>query len=174
MSQQHELSNYDRLVRFRGERIAHATSRTGQDSSRIRWTEVDIYRTQGGSYLVHKVGKSRVFHGGSSPCSKTGGKRTTARQVHYNLSGEEVMDLTPCPVCKPGELLSLPPHTAIYVEQDRATVHTSSTAAGAVESARSVDSDGVVYIPRVAERALREASQSDPALREAFMVEEVA
>lgn len=41
-------------IRFRGEHIAHASSKSPDNES--RWTELDLYRTAGGKYICHTVG----------------------------------------------------------------------------------------------------------------------
>lgn len=169
-SQTYELANYDRVLRFTGERIAHATNRRGADEDQIRWTEVDIYRTAGGHYVLHKVGKSRVYHAGPRMCSGTMGKKTTSKQVSL-WAPERVVDLAPCPVCKPG---SYADHHIVVVEQDRGVTFTSKSAAGVVESAHNQDSDGVTYLTKVAERALAEASEVDDQIRDAYRVETIA
>lgn len=170
MSQQYELANYDRVLRFVGERIAHATNRRGSDEDQIRWTEVDVYRTNGGHYVLHKIGKSRVYHAGPKMCAGTTGKKTTGRQIGY-WDPERIVDLAPCPVCRPG---SFADHQVVVVEQDRGVTFTSKTAAGVVESAHNQDSDGVTYLTRVAERALAEASEVDEQIRDAYRVETIA
>lgn len=168
-STQHELANYDRVLRFKGERIGHATSRRGQDRDQIRWTEVDIYRTEGGHYVVHKLGKSRVYHAGIMACSGTGAKQTTSKQLRLNP--EATADLAPCPVCKPDDWGF---YQVVHVEQDRGVTATSASARGAVESCHSQDQDQVTYLTRVASRALEQAAEADPAIFEAFKVETVA
>lgn len=170
MSTTYELANYDRLLRFRGTLIGHATSRRGQDADQIRWTEVDIYRTDGGQYVLHKIGKSRVFHAGPNMCSTTGGRLTTSKQVLL-WKPDKLMDIAPCPICKPG---AVGDNVNVVVERDRGITFTSTTARGIVESAYSQDQDGVTYLTKVAERALAEASAEDEEIREAFRVDIIA
>ena len=45
-----------RDVKFRGELIAQVTSHTHDNSS--RWTEIDIYKTEGGSHIVQVTGRT--------------------------------------------------------------------------------------------------------------------
>ena len=171
--QQYELINYDRVLRFTGERIAHATSRRNISAERdqLRWTDVDIYRTKGNQYVLHKVGKSRVYHGGPNMCSGSGGRTTTSRVIFGQWEPDKVLDLAPCPVCKPPILEDM---DKVNVERDRGVTFTSATGRGVVESAYSQDEDDVTYLTKVSERALRAASEVDDEIREAFLIETIA
>jgi len=46
------LRSGDIPLRFRGERIATASSETVRGQSRNRWHEISVYRTEGGSYVL--------------------------------------------------------------------------------------------------------------------------
>lgn len=57
LPQQYELRDADgSLTTFDGVLLGHASSKNRPDQP--RWTELAIYRTLGGNYVVHKVGKS--------------------------------------------------------------------------------------------------------------------
>lgn len=169
----HELANGDRVLRFVGEKIGSGTSRIGVDADKIRWTEVDIYRTTGGQYVVHKIGRSSVYHRKDTPCNIKHSRRTTPASLKRR-EPERYEDATYCPVCVPDDILLMDPDTLIYMETDRATAHVSTTAQGAVEAAHNRDPEGTAFLTRPAEYALRHAARTDPGLREAFLVEEVA
>lgn len=167
----YELNNFDRVLRFNGERIAHSSSRKGSDRDIIRWTEVDIYRTAGGSYVIHKIGKSRVYHAGPYMCSGTTGKLVQTNTLLTRRREEfRVTDLAPCPVCQPGPIQA---HVSVTIEQDRGNTATSTTARGIVESAYNQDPEGVTYLTKTAKRALEEASSRDGAIRDAYLVETI-
>ena len=53
-----EYTVYDgqQPVLFTGELLAQVSS---DDGHKARWTVTEIYRTQGSSYIVHKIGMSR-------------------------------------------------------------------------------------------------------------------
>lgn len=164
---QYDLPNSDRTVRFLGVQIAHATSREGSD---IRWTEVDIYRTAGGQYALHRIGMSRVFHDAANPGRVTNGKKLTAKQT-VKLEASVYDDLFGDPVTLPNDPEPSSFAAGIVLEQPRYTVITAKDAVGLVEAAHNVDGEGVRFLTKVAERALRTASDVDDAVREAFMVE---
>lgn len=167
---QYELANYDRVLKFTGERIAHASNRLGRDEKQIRWSEVAIYRTRGNQYVLHKVGKSRVYHAGPNRCGGTSGVNTSVNTIK-RWPVEKRMDLAPCPVCQPDVLTA---YTSVLVEQDRGVTFVSKTADGVIESAKNEDADGVVYITKVAERALAQAAEVDDDIYDAYSVETIA
>lgn len=80
---------YD-VVEFDGWRLAHA--RTDADPREPRWTELTVYRTVAGQYVVQKVGKSLVFHDPRGACNR--GVATD----HQDLPDDAV----PCPRCLAG------------------------------------------------------------------------
>lgn len=64
----YELYDQYEVVAFSGWRLAHAS--TEPDSRTPRWTEISIYKTTGGQYVVHTVGRSLVFHRHGGPCQR--------------------------------------------------------------------------------------------------------
>lgn len=44
---------------FSGEKIASVSSYTTSNATRWRWTELTLYRTQGGRYVCEQVGRTR-------------------------------------------------------------------------------------------------------------------
>jgi hypothetical protein len=53
----HEVPQGDRTLRIEGQQLAHASSRQGQAP---RWTELTLFRTDSGRYVLAGVGKSAV------------------------------------------------------------------------------------------------------------------
>jgi len=49
-----------RLLTFDGVKLASVSSRTGDDQD--RWTEMSLYLTDGGQYILEKVGRSVITH----------------------------------------------------------------------------------------------------------------
>lgn len=53
-----ELENHHGAdVRFTGEKIAHATTQTYL-RDQTRWTELDLYRSEGGVWICHEIGRT--------------------------------------------------------------------------------------------------------------------
>lgn len=56
-TQDYSLQDGDRQVEFTGELIGSANS---DKVGKQRWSEICIYRTTAGNYVVHGVGRSRI------------------------------------------------------------------------------------------------------------------
>src|SRR3954467_12138566 len=54
-----------RNLTFMGWQVAAADSQSGND---VRWTELTLYKTLTGKYVLEKVGRSDVFH--SDKCTR--------------------------------------------------------------------------------------------------------
>lgn len=57
MTEDFEVRDGSRSFKFSGVRLATATSRA---DGKARWFDLSIYRTQGGSYVVHGAGRTLV------------------------------------------------------------------------------------------------------------------
>jgi len=147
-------------VEFTGKQIGSGSSHGGKGT--LRWTEVRLFRTQAGKYVLQKVGRSVVAHAEDQPC--------TSGDPYFEDDGPEVnlSGYLPCPLCRPDFA-----QDALVLENDRYSVHVSDTAEGIVESAYSQDSDGVTYMTRVARQCLQRAGLMDDAIKRAFMTQRV-
>lgn len=171
--QQYVLPNDDREVRFVGEELGSATSRVGRDEDAIRWTEVVVFKTRAGQYVLQRIGASSVYHGGPDQCGGSRGERLRTTTLPNRIGDDRTDDLAPCPVCQPGpwEL-----YHEVVVERNVSTVTVAEDADALVTAAHSRDRDDphVLFLSKTAERALRAASERDPLVRDAFLVQEVA
>lgn len=50
-----QVQDEDRTIEFRGERLAKSSS---WSQGKLRWTEVEIYRTTSGRYIVATIGRT--------------------------------------------------------------------------------------------------------------------
>lgn len=66
---------------FKGYFLGSASSRRGQD--RPRWTEIDIYVTEGGSFVVHVMGHSEI---GGEVTRNTASVHADARSMVKGMS----------------------------------------------------------------------------------------
>src|SRR5690606_29211309 len=67
MPQQYVVRDRFDVIEFEGDRIGSASTRKDEDQG--RWTEIHIYRTTSGKYVVQRRGCSVVFHRKGKPCS---------------------------------------------------------------------------------------------------------
>jgi hypothetical protein len=149
-----ELRDSDgRWVRFRGVRISEASS---WESWKLRWFEIRIYKREDGGYVVHKVGRSVVYH--------LPGCETITGRVDLDMVDEPDGSRIPCPRCKP-ELSDDP----VVLERDKSNIHESVDVNGMVMSLYQTDGDGIRFISKTARAALRFARFKDEAVMQMFV-----
>jgi hypothetical protein len=145
-------------VEFVGVLLDDATTETPEAT---RWTEVSIYRTDGGQYVIHRVGRSVLYHQHDGVCN-------TGIPIEVgDLDGDDVIDLVPCERCRPGEIDTMDDTTLINKEMDRYNVDVCQ-AESVAKTLELVRPDGTKFISHVAQRALLGAMNADPALRAAM------
>jgi len=141
-----EVKNGNRVLRFEGRILAHATSY--RDNS-PRWIEFDLYKTELGTYVLSRVGVSRVYH--SSVCSLV---------ARYGLHEAHSADLSytavACPECKPE--LGDP---FVFPETARYWTLTSEEPEAILDALYKEDHNGARYLTKVAERLLQTAAAHD-------------
>lgn len=90
MPEQFELTTNDLTTyEFTGDKIGFASTRT-RDS--LRWTDIGIYKTSSGRYIVERLGRSLVYHLADSDCASSGEEITGA---------ELAEESEPCEKCDP-------------------------------------------------------------------------
>lgn len=95
------IDDFGRRTVFTGERLVSEHTDTS-DERKPQWVEIDVWRTEGGSYIVRTATCYRIRHS-SDQCAKAEG---------YELEPATVDDTYPCPACNkadtPGGLGQLP------------------------------------------------------------------
>ena len=158
-----QVNDGDRTLQFEGEALAHSSSRYADSE---RWVEFDLYRTQGGSYVVSRVGYSRLYHAKS--CEIVLKRRHKPAQVATLTE-----DSLPCLDCKPHLGLDQHAHEMIYPERPLYWAQACPTADAAVEALASYDVDGNRYFTHVARDLIADAAEKDARLREAYYIEHI-
>lgn len=145
---------YD-MVEFRGVQLADVSTET---PSSVRWTEISIYRTEAGRYIIHRVGRSVLYHAVDATCN-TGVPATVGELV-----GDDVYDdLQPCTRCHPGDLDDLNLKTVVLRELDKHSVDVCD--AGQVYDRLLLHrAGGETFMSNPAQRAYDTALAADPAL----------
>jgi hypothetical protein len=145
-------------IQFNGTRIAHASTEVNDS---VRWIEIDIYKTERGKYVIHRVGVSLVYHKHGGPCT---GKGVKTRQCDLDN------DAVPCKECKPpvkhhGEYED--DHDEfVDAEQDRHTADVC-TANELQDKLRVHPGNGKPsFLSSPARKALDQAIAADPSLTE--------
>lgn len=70
---------------------------TTYGSTKDRWVEFEVYAMADGSWLVHRIGHSNVYHRIDTLCTTRTGKPSGDPATVDQLPDEAM----PCPVCKP-------------------------------------------------------------------------
>ena len=141
---QHQMLEFDgRLIGF---------GSTENDKS-TRWTEIEIFATKGGNYVVHRVGASVLYHKANSNC--TSGTLTRVSQLDANEIHE------PCDVCKPGRLKDLDGTDRVRRESDRHSADAVESTEALVQALSLKRPNGSTFLSAVAREALTDAAEHD-------------
>jgi hypothetical protein len=161
MSDTYQVRDGSRLITFDGVLLGYISS---QRASNPRWTEMTIYKTAGGSYVLEKVGKSLVTH--MPGCKEIKGRYPRFQEAH---PGDDPDDGYVYCACVP----STYDFTRLLAEEDR------YWAMVAQEPARVVDAlhrkrEGEQHLPRIALQLLEQVSLADPSFGMDWRVERIA
>ncbi len=158
----YEVQNGKRVLRFEGALIAFSSSyREGSP----RWVEFSLYRTEGGSYVLARVGQTKVYHMYGCPVvSRNSPPKTTI----FSLRDGSV----PCNQCYPPSSATTT-DVEVYVEMARYWATISESPTGVVDALYKYNESGARYLTNVAEQLLEEAAEVDEAMAKAYRVENV-
>ena len=126
---QYQLNDGSRHVIFKGIQIAYLSSERPGVS---RWTDMAMFKTVGGSYIVNRIGVSAIAH--HIDCHHITNKHLpSVFETHEDEIAIE--DRDPCPVCKPdiARLLAEDP-ASLKIEKDRHWAAVASSAPAIIES----------------------------------------
>lgn len=159
-----QVRDGNRLLTFDGRLLASISSR---ESGKDRWTEMNVYKTAGGSYILEKVGRSIRLH--MPGCQDILKDLPLFQQEH---PGEDPEDgYSWCDRCSPpiGEEYDF---TTLLVEEDRFWA-TMSTDPNDIIEALWRKREGYRRLPRISVDLLTDLCEVDPAF-EIWRMERVA
>lgn len=163
--QRHTVRDSTRKYAFTGVRLAYVSSEAPE---KTRWTDIELYRTDGGIYIIHKVGVTTLVHLENCEQLVRYHKRHTP-----GIDGIASDELPPeerdaCPDCQPDldYMLHNEP-AALKFERDRHQVSIRETPEGAVQALHTVK-NGVKKLGLLAGSALQMASDREPMLAAIF------
>jgi len=153
-----EVRDGSRTLQFDGDLLGSSTSwRKGSD----RWIEFQLYKTKNGSYILSRIGVSRVFHGAACPLVK-----------RYSLVEAPPTDLKddsiPCEECHPS--FDLP---VIFPERDRTWAQVSEEPEAVLDALYKYDQGGTRYLTNVAHRLLEQAASKDSLIERVYRIETI-
>lgn len=152
-----------RTLTFVGWKIAEADSQVGTDA---RWTELGLYRTLTGKYVLEKVGRSDVFH--SPKCTrKSKGVQFDDLDSVPDVDEHEDLEyqFIPCEDCRPTYDM-----TPVWVERDISAATVLETAEQVVESLFRRESNNTRFISRVSRALLEDAVRNDEEIKRVVSV----
>jgi hypothetical protein len=151
-----EVKDGARTLQFNGTQLGASTSwRRGS----TRWIEFELYRTEGGSYILSRIGVSLVYHGAA--CSLV--KRYSLTEISAN---EISNDSIPCPECEPTLEADL-----LFPEKHRYWAQVYDDPTNVLDALYKYDDNGVEYLTNVAQRLLDAAAKVDPEIAEVYHYE---
>ena len=148
------LKDSGRIIEFNGKELANATSRQPYSP---RWIEFTLYRTEQGTYILHRIGVSRVFHTGT--CGLVG-----KYGLHETGSLGLAVDSEACEDCRPSHNDPI-----LYAEEDRLWTLTTRDPRAVVDALYRVDrNSGARYFTRVARTLVEAAADADAEIDQAY------
>lgn len=150
-----QVRDGNRLLTFDGELLASISSR--ESAEKDRWTDMAVYRTNGGSYILEKVGRSVRVH--MPGCEDILKELPLFQQAHPGEDPEEGYSW--CDKCSPpiGEEYDF---TTLLVEEDRYWA-TMSTDPEVIIDALWRKREGYRRLPRISVQLLTDLCLVDPA-----------
>lgn len=160
-----QVRDGNRLLTFDGQLLASISSRESPDKD--RWTQMSVYKTQGGSYVLEKVGRSIRLH--MPGCSDILKDLPRFQQAHPGEDPE--VGYSWCEKCSPpiGEEYDFP---SLLVEEDRYWA-TLSTDPKVIIDALYRKREGYTRLPRISVQLLNDLCEVDPAF-EVWRTEKVS
>lgn len=155
----YEVRDGNRVLQFDGELLAKSSSRS-RDAN--RWVEFELYRTKSGSYVLGRIGQTRLFH--ALDCAIV--QRNHLKPSEVALLNDEHI---PCEECAPDTYLH-----EIAIERPRYFALISDSPEAVLNTLYMYDESGARYLTRVAQRLVEEACEVDPQLERAYRVEYIA
>lgn len=150
-----------RHLEFEGRLLANSTSwRRGSD----RWVEFNLYRSNGGKYIISRTGMSLLYH---DPACEVVRRNNLREEPRSTLELEAV----PCEICRPTGTGSFP---IICPERPRHWAQVCDSADAVVEALQKYDDNGSRYLTYVAKRLLEAASEEDVELDAAYRIETIS
>lgn len=144
-----------RRISFSGDLIGRASSKR---AGVWRWTDINLYRTEQGTYILEKIGTSRVTH--IKGCDKIA---PDLPRFQESFPGEDPDDdKFQYDDCVP-EFYDFP---SLLVEKDRSWVKISENPDSVVEALMRYRGESK-WFPRSSSQLLDQASQIDPQIKAA-------
>lgn len=154
----HKVHDGRRVYTFDGVLLAKSSSRRPRIP---RWVEFELYKTDGGSYILSRIGRSLVYHG---PVCETL-DRSDGLQP-----GAISREAVPCEVCQPH--LAHEPQPFLP-EQNREWAGVMDAPEAVLETLYRYDEAGARFLTRVARELIEKAAEKDEAISDRYFTEHI-
>jgi hypothetical protein len=152
----YEVRDGVRTLKFNGSKLGEASSwRTGSP----RWIEFELYKTDGGQYVLSRVGVSLTFHSAVCPLVVRYG-------LHEVDPSQIAADAIACPECEPTFDEPL-----LFPEKYRYWTLVSDDASIVLDALYKPDSSGARYLTNVSRRLLERAARNDAEIDSVYRIE---
>lgn len=145
---------YGKRTRFRGTRLVSETTDT-ETGEKPQWAEFDVWKTQAGSFVIHRITNYRVRHL-SDRCRRLGANLLPRTPTET--------DTSPCPACNPNNVIE--PGRGYGVEP-RSAVDVAKNPSELIRMLASSDGS----YSGLARTILAEISEQDSAVADLWMEE---
>lgn len=159
-SSAYQVRDGRRLIEFTGRMLGEVSSRRGDAP---RWTELRLYRTDGDTYILEKIGRSIVMH--MPGCPDIIGDIPRFQDAHPGKDPDNGFEFH---VCVPEEY----DFTVLLVEEDRYWATITSDPENVVEALYR-RKGSARHLTRAALDLLEQIGDSDPELEAVWRVERV-
>jgi len=153
-----DVKDGQRPLTFMGWLVAEADSQSGHD---VRWTELTLYKTLTGKYILEKIGRSDVFHKPDCRRKSKGVRHDSLLDATDDHETALADQFVPCDDCHP--TYDIEP---AWVERDISAVARYEDASALVASLFRRDADNMPFLSRVARTLLDAAADRDDDIRE--------
>lgn len=144
------------MYEFDGELLAESTSERPDED---RWVEFQLYRTKAGSYVMSRIGQTRLYH-------DPGCAIVTRNHLKPSSADDLTPDHVPCQDCVPH-----PSDDVVAIERPRYFALVSDEPDAVLDALYKYDRSGARYLTLVAQRLLEEAGTLDARIDKAYRVE---
>lgn len=151
----YKVRDGNRELQFDGELLAESSS---QQRGQHRWVEFQLYRTKSGSYVLSRIGQTRLFH--DPGCA-------IVQRNHLKVSDPDELteNHVPCPECDPYD------YEEVAIEKPRYFALVSEHPDAVLEALYKYDTSGARYLTLVAQRLIERAGELDTRIDKAYKVE---
>jgi hypothetical protein len=152
----YEVRDGKRVLQFDGELLSESSSRRPDND---RWVEFQLYRTKSGSYILGRIGQTRLFH--ALDCPVVERNKLKPSGVEF-LTDEHIA----CEQCDPDDYAD-----EVAIEKPRYFALISEKPEAILEALYKYDPSGARYLTHVAQRLVEDACEYDSHLERAYRVE---